>query len=303
MILSNKINYGDTLGIVGVSGPIGEREEHFVKSEKFLTEKGFKLKFGKYVRENEYGSCGTPEMRAEDFNAMICDDEVKAIICLTGGETCNCMLDLIDYEAVKKHPKIVVGYSNVTVLLYALMTQANLIGFSGPSFLDFGSWKAEDQFPVFENAFIQKKADKFKNSEFTVVRGGDMSGTLIGTNLGTMIHLLGTKYFPDMTGAVLAVEFYEATHNRCRRTLTQLKQCGVFDKINGIIVGYNYSFQENGAHEPQVEDWLLEYTSEYSFPIVKCNTFGHRIINAILPIGSHIEIKNGKITEISEFLI
>jgi len=303
MTLSNKINYGDTLGIVGVSGAIGEREEHFIKAEKFLRGKGFKLKFGKYVRENEYGSCGTPAQRAEDFNAMILDDEVKAIICLTGGETCNCMLDLIDYEAVKKHPKIVVGYSNVTVLLYALLSQAGLVGFSGPAFLDFGTWKAEEQFKVFENMFINKSAADFQSSNLTAVREGDVAGTLIGTNLGTMIHLLGTKYFPDMTGAVLAVEFYEATHNRCRRTITQLKQCGVFDKINGIIVGYNYSFQENGANEPQVEDWLLEYTSEYSFPIVKCNTFGHKIINTILPIGSQIEIKNGKITEISEFLV
>ena len=303
MILANKINYGDTLGIVGVAGAIGDREDHFIKAEKFLTEKGFKLKFGKNIRKNIYGSCGTPKERAEDFNAMICDDEVKAIICLTGGENCNGMIDLIDYEAVKKHPKIVVGYSNVTVLLYALLTQAGLIGFSGPAFLDFGTWKAEDQFRVFENMFINKNVTDFQSSELTVIREGDMSGTLIGTNLGTMIHLLGTKYFPDVTDAVLAVEFFQCSHLRCVRILSQLKQCGIFDKLNGMIVCYNYSFQEEGKGEPQLEDWLLEYTNEYSFPIVKCNTFGHKIINTILPIGSQINIKNGNISEISEFLI
>lgn len=303
MILSNKINYGDTLGIVGVAGPVAGHEETFIKAEKFLTEKGFKLKFGKHIHENVYGSCGTPAQRAEDFNAMILDDEVKAIICLVGGENCNGMIDLIDYEAVKKHPKIVVGYSNVTVLLYALLTQAGLIGFSGPAFLDFGTWKAEDQFKVFENMFINKSAADFKNSNLTIVREGDMNGTLLGTNLGTMIHLLGTKYFPDVTGAVLSVEFFQCSHIRCMRILSQLKQCGIFDKLNGMIVGYNYSFQEEGKDEPQLEDWLLEYTSEYSFPIVKCNTFGHKIINTILPIGSQIEIKNGKITDIAEFII
>lgn len=303
MLLANKLNYGDTVAVVGVSSSIGDRGENFIEAEKFLREKGFKIKFGKYVEVDDYGTCGTAEMRAEDFNTMICDDEVKAIICLCGGDSCNTFIDKIDFEAVKKHPKIVVGYSNVTVLLYALLSQSSLVGFSGPNFLDFGTWKAVEQYDVFEKAFIEKKADKFTESELTVLRGGDMSGTLIGTNLGTMVHLIGTPYFPDMNGAVLAMETFRCTHNKARQMISQLKHSGTFEKINGVIVGYNYSFEELTKDEPQLEDWLLEYTKEYSFPVVKCRTFGHNIINSVIPIGSHIEIKGGKITSLSEFLI
>lgn len=90
-MLANKLNYGDTIGVVGVSNSleIGATYEHFYKAEKFLQSKGFKIKRGKYVLEDYYGSAGTKEQKAEDMMNMFKDKEVKAIICLKGGETCN----------------------------------------------------------------------------------------------------------------------------------------------------------------------------------------------------------------------
>lgn len=113
-MLADKLNYGDTIGVVGVSNSLAlnNRYNDFANAKQFLESKNFKIKFGKYVEEDYYGSCGTKEQKAEDFMNMFLDDEVKAIICLEGGQTCNTFIDLLDYEEIKKHPKILVGYYN-----------------------------------------------------------------------------------------------------------------------------------------------------------------------------------------------
>ena len=118
-MLADKLNYGDTIGVVGISDSmvVDGIEEAFYKAEAFLISKGFKIKRGKYLFEDYYGSCGTRFQRCEDLMNMFLDDEVKTIVCLTGGQTSNTFIDMLDYEVIKKHPKILVGYSDVTVLL------------------------------------------------------------------------------------------------------------------------------------------------------------------------------------------
>ena len=205
-MLASKLNYGDTIGVIGVSNSIDLDEngyEVLCKAEEFFVKKGFKVKRGKYVLENYYGSAGTREQKAEDMMNMFKDKEVKAIICLTGGETCNTFIDLLDYEVIK------------------------------------------------------------------------------------------------------LIESYKTTPNECQMRFAHLKQYGMFDKIKGIIVGYNYDLQKNGDIYPQMEDILLDYTKEYNFPIIKCNDFGHKIINSIIPIGVNIQINSEKssVEIMDEFLM
>ena len=225
---------------------------------------------------------------------MFQDRNVKAIICLQGGQTCNTIIDLLDYEIIKENPKIITGYSDVTVLLQTINKKTGLITFSGSNFVDFGEEDAEEKYIEFEDAFINKKINKFINGDKKVVREGVVNGTLIGTNLGCMMYLIGTEYMPEMDGKILAIESYRTSPNECQRRFAHLKQLGVFDKINGIIIGYNYDFQKDGSQYPQMEDILLEYTKEYNFPIIKCNDFGHKMVNGIVPIGCNIEINSKK---------
>ena len=88
-MLANKLNYGDTIGVVGVSNSLflNNKYNNFIRAKQFFENKNFKIKFGKYVEEDYYGSCGTKEQKAEDFMKMFLDDEVKAILCLEGGQT------------------------------------------------------------------------------------------------------------------------------------------------------------------------------------------------------------------------
>lgn len=303
-MLVNKLNYGDTIGVVGVSNSleVGAGYDCFYKAEQFFISKGFKIKRGKYVLNDYYNSAGTKEQRAQDLMDMFKDDEVKLIFCLKGGETCNTFIDLLDYEEIKKHPKIITGYSDITVLLNAIYKKTGMITYHGSDFVDFGKKEAEERFIEFENTFINKKLDRLLNSEKKVVRNGQAKGKIIGTNLALM-NLIGTEYLPDMQDKILFMESYRTSPNECHRRFAHLKQCGIFDKVKGIVVGYVYDLQKNGDIYPQMEDILLEYTKEYDFPIIKCNSFGHKIVNATIPIGVKIKIDNDKFEIIEDFLL
>lgn len=99
-----------------------------------------------------------------------------------------------------------------------------------------------------------------------IIREGTVEEKIIGTNLGCMMHFLGTQYLPDMQDKILLIESYETSPNECQRRFAHLKQYGVFDKIKGIFVGYNYdTYKKNGNAFPQMEDILLEYQNNISF--------------------------------------
>ncbi len=305
-MLANKLNYGDTIGVVGVSNSLkfNNRYEDFYRAEKLFQSKGFKVKRGKYVLEDYYGTAGTREQKAEDMMDMFKDEEVKAIICLEGGQNCNTFIDLLDYDVIKQNPKIITGYSDCTVLLQTIYNKTGLVTFSGPTFVCFGEENGEEKYKEFENAFINKKIGKFVNGNKKVIRQGNVEGKIIGTNLACMMYLLGTEYLPDMQDKILLIESYETSPNECQRRFAHLKQYGMFDKVKGIVVGYNYDLQKNGDIYPQMEDILLDYTKEYEFPIIKCNDFGHKIVNSVIPIGVNMKIDsdNAKIEIKDEFL-
>ena len=303
-MLANKLNYGDTIGVVGVSNSlkIGNLYDDFARAEELLKSKGFKIKRAKNVLEDYYGSAGTREQKAEEFMKMFKDDEVKAIICLNGGETCNTFIELLDYEEIKRHPKILVGYSDITVLLHAIYKKTGLVTFSGPNFVSLGTKYGEEQYKIFEDAFINKKLDKFNLGNKVSIRKGKAEGKIIGTNLGCMMYLIGTEYLADIKDNILFIESYITSPNECQRRFAHLKQFGVFDKVKGIVIGYNYDLQKNGNAFPQMEDILKEYTKEYDFPIIKCNDFGHKIVNSIIPIGGNVKIDNNEVKIIGEFL-
>lgn len=303
-MLANKLNYGDTIGVVGVANSLelGNRYNDFKRAEELLESKGFKTKMAKNVLEDYYGSAGTREQKAEEFMNMFKDDEVKAIVCLNGGETCNTFIELLDYDEIKKHPKILVGYSDITVLLHTIYKKTGLVTFSGPNFVCFGTEYGKEQYRVFEEAFINKKLDKFNLGRKVIIRDGKAEGKIIGTNLGSMMYLLGTEYLAEMQDNILFIESYRTSPNECQRRFAHLKQFGIFDKVKGIVVGYNYDLQKNGNIYPQMEDILKEYSKEYNFPIIKCNDFGHKIVNSIIPIGVDVKIDNDKVEVVGEFL-
>lgn len=241
---------------------------------------------------------GKPKQRAKELMKMFMNDSVKMIICLDGGDSCNNIIDYLDYKVIKKHPKPIMGYSDITVLLETIYKKTGIITFHGPSFLSFGGNYGEKCMQEFKKAFVEKDFSDFLDSKLKCIRKGDCKGRIIGTNLECSLYIMNTKYFPNLKNNIFAVERYITSVSETYNHFYQLKQLGVFDKISGLLIGYNYSFQsEEYGHitDIQMENIAKEVSEGYDFPIYKCETFGHEIANVIIPIGAKYKIKDNKI--------
>ena len=295
-----KLKKGDTIGVVGVSNSI-KRENNqntFKRAKELFEEHGYKLKFSNNINEDYYGMAGEAREKAKELNKMFEDSSIDAIILLDGGDSCNTIIDYLDYKMIKKHPKPLIGYSDITVLLEAIYKKTGMITFHGPSFLSFGECYGQKCMDEFINTFEKGLFDSFLNSTLRVIRKGDCKGKLIGTNLECSLYIVGTKYFPNMKNNILLVERYITTPSETYNHFYQLKQKGILDKISGLLIGYNYSFQSLESKRKtdiQMEDIAKDVCKDYKFPIYKCETFGHKISNVIIPIGSKCDISGGKI--------
>lgn len=291
-MIANRLNYGDTIGIVAPSNYLDEyRIETLYKAEEFFKLKGFKIKRGEHIFDNWYGSAGTPENRAKDINRMFLDQDVTMIICIEGGSTCNSILPYLDFDIIKNNPKIFMGYSDVTVLLNAIYEKTGLVTFHGAEFYQYGI--SELQSKLWDN--IKKTLIENNNYldycfDMKIMKSGRAKGLTVGTNLGCLMNLLGTPYFPSVENKILLMESYQIKETECVRRFYQLLEAGVFNKINGIVIGYIDAFQKDNINDSRFEDILMEVINYIDIPIIKCNFFGHEIANEIIPIGVNMDI-------------
>lgn len=300
MNLYKEIKKGDTIGVVGVANSIyrENRSSDFERAKKLFLENGFKLRFANNCLEEYYGMAGTPKEKAKELMKMYEDDDVKMIICLDGGDSCNTLIDYLDYKVIKKHPKPIMGYSDITVLLEAIYKKTGIITFHGPAFLCFGRSYGQKCMDEFKSVFMKKDFSKFLDSKLKCIRKGNCKGKIIGTNLESSLYIMNTKYFPNLKNNIFVIERYITSVSETYNHFYQLKQMGVFDKITGLLIGYNYSFQSEKygcVTDIQMEDIAKEVSEGYDFPIFKCETFGHEIANVIIPIGAKYKIKDNKI--------
>lgn len=286
------IKPGDTIGVIAPANIILEKDEEYIeKSTKLFTDLGYKVKFGKYVRANTLGYGATAKQKAEDINNMFADKEVKAIICVKGGEDSNSTFDYIDYEIIKKNPKIICGFSDITSLTNVIYSKTGLITFNGPTFKSLTSWKTDYSFKELIKRFQDKSLEVgVEDDEYTIIQEGTAEGKLVGGNLSLTAKLVCGKYTIDFTDKILFIEElgYESDSNLVNNNLYYMKQNGVFDKIKGIWVG-NYEHESGISLEKILLDVL---DNEYKFPIIKSNNFGHCDKKTVIPIGIKAKIKD-----------
>ena len=159
-MLPRSIKPGDTIGVIAPANVILEKDEEYIaKSTKLFEDLGYKVKFGKYVRENSLGYGATAKQKAEDINNMFADEEIKAIICVKGGEDSNTTFDYIDYELIKKNPKIICGFSDITSITNAIYNKTDLITFNGPTFKSLTSWETDYAFKELIKRFQDKSLE------------------------------------------------------------------------------------------------------------------------------------------------
>lgn len=245
LFLPPRLKVGDTVGVVSPAGPTFHKSD-LNSVRQSLSALGLKVKFGKHVLSRHGYLAGNDNERANDFNAMIRDETVKAVMAMRGGWGSNRILNLIDYDAVSQNPKIIIGFSDVTSLLLSIYANTGMITFYGPvATSKFGrfttSWVKEILFegksPTLINPLLRPDGSINHNHFIKTINSGTARGKLIGGNLTVISSMIGSGYLPDWNGKILFLEEVGEKIYHIDRMLTQLKLAGVFEKLSGIVFG------------------------------------------------------------------
>ena len=295
-MIPTKLKKGDTIGVIAPSNYIEKDDLEYINASIALMEaSGFKVKFGKYVFEDTLGYGTSPEKRAADINWAFKDDEVKAIMCVKGGEDSNTTLDYIDYEMIKKHPKIICGFSDNTSILNAIHEKTGLVTYHGPTFKSLTSWETGYAYKQFIKTFAENTESLIMGEpedEYTTIQAGQATGELVGGNLSLFTKLVCGKYAVNVQNKILFLEElgFEAAPEMVNSNIYYLKQNGVFDKIAGLWIG-NYEHPSKVSIEKIIKKAIGD---EYKFPIIKSDNFGHIDKKIIIPIGTKAEINTNE---------
>lgn len=295
-MIPSKLKKGDTIGVIAPSNYIEKDDLEYINASIALMEASeFKVKFGKYVFEDTLGYGTSPEKRAADINWAFKDDEVKAIMCVKGGEDSNTILDYIDYEIIKKHPKIICGFSDNTSILNAIHEKTGLVTYHGPTFKSLTSWETGYAYKQFIKTFVENTESLIMGEpedEYTTIQAGQATGELVGGNLSLFTKLVCGKYAVNVQDKILFLEElgFEAAPEMVNSNIYYLKQNGIFDRIAGLWIG-NYEHPSKVSIEKIIKNAIGD---EYKFPIIKSDNFGHIDKKIIIPIGTKAEINTNE---------
>lgn len=290
IIKPKKLLEGDTIGILSPSFALNQGDIQPALDK--LKEKGFKIKIANNAFKNTYGYASAPEERAEDFNNMISDDDVKMLL-FGGGEVCNEILPLIDFSLISKNPKIICSYSDSTTILNAITSLSGMATFYGQAlrtFLDLTDYN----YQCFKSAFCNEDIPAYKsNSVWETIHEGKCEGTLIGGYLVNFAVMLNGNYlkYDACKKYILFIEDHIRFSSPAviSKYFSHIEQSGFMNYVTGLIFGH---YSEEAS--PILNDILKRLSSKYNIPTIKCDDFGHGVNNAIIPIGLDAEIDTAK---------
>ncbi len=294
--IPNRLQAGDCIGIIAPAGQITETNR-LEQGIIILREMGFEVKLPRSLWPGTGYLADTDRNRALEFHKMWADDEVDGLLALRGGFGCLRLLPFLDLEELKKHQKILVGFSDLSILHTLLYQNNDLITFHGPMLTTLAS-SDKDSLERFY-ASITGKWDKSINcNSIEIVRGGDpVSGRLLGGNLSSLVSILSTPVHPDFSEAILFLEDVGEPLYRLDKMLTQLALCNILQNASGIILGDFSPSKEMDSLESirfHEEIWtrVLELTAHTNIPVWGNFPIGHGSDNLTLPHGSFATMHN-----------
>ncbi len=282
--LPKALRPGDTIGIVAPAGPFDKGK--FFQGIKVLEEMGFNVFIPDDLLENdedvenENYLAGTDTQRSNLVNRLFADRKIKAIFCARGGFGSVRILSLLDYELIKKNPKIVMGFSDISALLSVLYSKCGLVTFHGPVVTTLATCDQDTKEGVVA-AITSGKKLKIKPSQGIIIKPGSAVGVVSGGNLATLCHLTGTPFEPSFNGHIVVLEDICEPHYKIDRMLIQMKLAGCFKGIAGLVLG---SFEDCGGF-----DGILRIVErifrEDDIPILGGFAIGHGNRNVTIPMG------------------
>lgn len=290
LVFPKRLEKGDTVALVCPSSPTSS--ERVMQCADLIRKQGYEVRVSKNCCCRLHGYlAGEASARAEEINRMFADDSVKAIFCIRGGYGSSQIMNLLDYDMIRKHPKIFVGYSDVTNLLSAFLQLCGMVTFHGPmvssNMLEHFDTYTEQSFfdtigmgeeLIYHNAPGQK---------LVTVKEGRAEGILVGGNLALVTSMIGTFYSPDFRGKILFLEDVNESIPRIHRMLDQLRLTGILGQVKGILLGDFADSSNPDDKEYETKDLWADFFKEYRKPVFSNLSCGHSFPTATLPIGTY----------------
>ncbi len=295
LIKPPRLRRGDVVGLVAPGGYTSDAS--IEKAVQHIEALGFRVKQGNYLREvwGNYG--GTVAARIADLHAMFRDPDVKAIWAIRGGSGCISLLRHLDYRLIRTHPKVLLGYSDITALHLAIHRHAGLVTFHGPVASSTPSdYATEHLLAVLtdpkESYTIPMSAENDRHAleepwyATRTVHEGVAEGPLIGGNLSLVSALAGTPYAADFTGGLLFLEEVNEEPYRIDRWMTQLDLAVGFDKAAGVMIGICENCGPQGDGPSLTLDETFDvHLQPLRVPAVTGYSFGHIRNQFTMPVG------------------
>lgn len=279
---------GSIVAIVGCSN--GQPQNNYEKLNRLydtLSELGLTPVFGNCIYEKESVFSGTGEERANVLMNFYRDREIQAIFDISGGDVANEILPYLNYNEIAESDAVFWGYSDLTTVINAIYAKTgkksvlyqvrNLISKDAPK-----------QIANFSASLFQGTSDLF-SFDYEMLQKESMQGILAGGNIRCLLKLAGTEYWPDMNGKILLLESLGGLVPQMTAYLNQLKQIGVFEQINGILLGTFTKMEEEEAIPTMIE--LVKRYAGTELPIAKTAEIGHGTNAKGIVIGQQMEFK------------
>jgi len=280
---------------VAPAGPLLEQDD-IARAEALCRALDYEPVLGAHARGHFGYFSGTDEERLADLNAALQDPAIDAIWCIRGGYGVTRILDGIDFEALVRRPRPVVGYSDITALLAGVVRRAGMIAFHGPT--------ARAEMPPFTRRHFAKvltgvepagrleplptRGDVLvpRNDRVTVIHGGRAEGVLAGGNLSLLQCLIGTRYFPDLDGAMLVLEDVNEDLYRIDRMLAHLRAIGALARLRGVLIGRFTGLKRHmDDGSLGVDQVLTHYLGALGIPVLNGLPIGHIDDQWTIPLG------------------
>lgn len=314
-----KLNIGDTVGVVSPSAPVVSKS-HQQRSIRTLEKLGFKVVLGKNVQRSLGYMAGTPEERISDLHEMISNPKVKAIFTSAGGYVSQHLLRRLDYNLIKKNPKIICGFSDLTTLLNAIFKKTGLITFYNFSIQRFNEKATNFTIKSFMDMFVSDTPPNAlpQRSHWRIIHRGRAKGRLVGGNLLTFTNNFNLKEYSPPLGQnkskyILFFEEHDTDLEEMDNSLHRLGLLGVYNHLAGIIIGKITNVISRGRVQPiptgdpeyqkqprpqslTLNRVLKRIFTEYHvhIPIVANVDFGNVRNRLSMPIGAMVDLNLNK---------
>ncbi|MFI5987607.1 LD-carboxypeptidase [Streptomyces sp. NPDC051555] len=284
--LAAPLSKGARLGIVTVSAPEPAADPAvFDRGIAALTARGFETVLGAHVSGRSGYRAGTSADLLDDFHTMVCDESVAAVVFAGGGKSANRLLSGLDFSLIAAHPKAIVGVSDPSLILNAITARTGLVTFHGPSVMwDWAQDGPADTFEHFTALLAGLPSAARIDAPLTWTRAGSAEGHLVAGCLSSLRCLLGTPWEPVWDGALLVIEDAFKSTEVLDQALTHFRDCGVLDRIAGLIVGETVGCEPTAGIT--VAEMVDDISQDYDWPLAHGLPYGHTPLKVTLPVGA-----------------